>query len=68
MNLKKNYTYYIFYFISVMQSQASRPEQSVMQALESLTETQVRIYVCLCMCVSDEPKSRVIKQSWNPAT
>lgn len=51
MNLKKNYTYYIFYFISVMQSQASRPEQSVMQALESLTETQVRIYVCLCMCV-----------------
>lgn len=25
-----------------MQSQASRPEQSVMQALESLTETQVR--------------------------
>lgn len=51
-----------------MQSQASRPEQSVMQALESLTETQVRIYVCLCMCVSVEPKSTLIKQSWNPAT
>lgn len=31
----------MLFFLSV-QSQASRPEQSVMQALESLTETQVR--------------------------
>ncbi len=30
------------FFLLSMQSQASRPEQSVMQALESLTETQVR--------------------------
>lgn len=30
------------FFFSYLQSQASRPEQSVMQALESLTETQVR--------------------------
>lgn len=29
-------------FFLFLQSQASRPEQSVMQALESLTETQVR--------------------------
>lgn len=40
---------FLFYFFK---SQASRPEQSVMQALESLTETQVSItyavvdYVC----------------------
>lgn len=30
------------FFFFFFQSQASRPEQSVMQALESLTETQVR--------------------------
>lgn len=29
-------------FLFLLQSQATRPEQSVMQALESLTETQVR--------------------------